>query len=57
LELFKINPQNPILRDHALKGDKIGLRSFSITGDYRVIYYIEDETAYFLDIGTHAQVY
>ncbi|MDP1722586.1 MAG: hypothetical protein Q8L37_05240 [Candidatus Gottesmanbacteria bacterium] len=24
---------------------------------FRVIYYIHDDTAYFVDIGTHAQVY
>ncbi len=25
IELFKTNPQNPILHDHPLKGNKIGL--------------------------------
>ncbi len=31
---------------------------FFVTGDIsRVIYYIEEDTAYFLDIGTHNQVY
>ena len=30
---------------------------FYVTGDVRVIYYIHEETAYFVDIGTHAQVY
>ena len=57
LKLFEINPQNPILRDHSLTGNFKGLRSFSVTGDIRVIYYIEGETAYFIDIGSHNQVY
>ncbi len=55
--LFLQNPSNPFLRDHALMGTIKGLRSFSITGDIQVTYYIEDETAYFVDIGTHNQIY
>lgn len=55
--LFAKNPNNPFLKDHALKGSKRGLRSFSITGDIRVIYEIEENFIHFLDIGTHNQVY
>jgi len=55
--LFLQNPTDPILKNHELKGDKLGMRSFSITGDIRVVYYILDYTAYFVDIGTHNQVY
>ena len=40
LELFMVDTSNPILRDHSLKGEKKSFRSFSITGDIRVIYYI-----------------
>jgi len=57
IETFKNNPAFPLLHDHALKGEKEGLRSFSITGDIRVIYYIQGTTAYFIDIGSHNQVY
>jgi len=45
--LFKINPQNPKLKDHRLVGKMIDLRSFSINGDMVI----------FLDIGSHNQVY
>ncbi len=55
--LFISDPNNPLLRDHALGGKMKGFRSFSITGDIRVIYYIFDDAAYFVDIGTHNQVY
>lgn len=55
--MFAENPQNLLLKDHPLKGKKIGLRAFSVTGDIRVVYYIFNDTAYFLDIGTHNQVY
>lgn len=54
---FGENPQNPVLEDHALSGRLKGYRAFSITGDIRVIYYIHGDTAYFVDIGTHNQVY
>ena len=54
---FEKNSADLSLHDHSLKGKSIGLRSFSITGDVRVIYKIEGGKAYFLDIGTHNQVY
>ena len=57
LKLFAKNPRNPVLKDHTLKGKKITLRAFSITGDIRVVYIIKGNTTYFLDIGTHRQVY
>jgi len=55
--LFLDSPRNPILNDHQLKGKKNDMRSFSITGDIRVIYFIKDGDAYFVDIGSHNQVY
>lgn len=54
---FSDNPRDIILKDHPLSGKMEGFRSFSITGDVRVVYYIHKETAYFIDIGTHNQVY
>jgi addiction module RelE/StbE family toxin len=57
LKIFMHDPESPVLRDHALKGTKLGLRSFSIAGDVRVVYKIVDGVAYFLDIGSHNQVY
>lgn len=58
LGIFIENPHDPILRTHHLVGDKMDLKSFSVTGDIRVVYCEEsDETALFLDVGTHNQVY
>jgi addiction module RelE/StbE family toxin len=56
-KMFESNPSNPFLHDHKLTGDKEGFRAFSITGDIRVIYVMEKGIAYFLDIGTHNQIY
>lgn len=58
VDLFKIDRSNNLLRDHSLVGDKKGLRSFSISGDYRVIYRLVSESfVEFIDIGSHNQVY
>jgi len=57
IDLFKSNPFHPILCCHLLQGEKFGFHSFSITGDVRIIYTIEDNVATFIDIGTHNQVY
>ena len=56
-DIFEANSKDPILKDHALAGKLQGYRSFSITGDIRVVYYIFEDTIYFVDIGTHNQVY
>ena len=57
LEVFRTHPQDPILRCHKLTGALKGMEAFSITGDVRVIYRRQGDNAYFLDIGTHNQVY
>lgn len=56
-KLFLQNRSDPRLKDHPLKGPMQGLRAFSITGDIRAIYRVQNKTVEFLDIGTHAQVY
>lgn len=54
---FSLDPSNPVLRDHPLKGEKADFRAFSITGDIRVIYSKGEDYIYFIDVGTHNQVY
>ncbi len=44
-------------RPHALRGSMQGLHSFSITPDVRVIYLENNDYYFFLDIGTHQQIY
>lgn len=58
LLLFMSNSSSPILKDHGLIGKMKDFRSFSITGDIRVIYQQESEDIInFIDIGSHNQVY
>ncbi len=57
LKLFKRDSDYPLLHDHKLTGKLQGYRAFSVTGDVRTVYYVKNNTAYFVDIGTHNQVY
>ena len=57
-KLFIENRHHPLLKDHALTGEFVGCRSFSITGDVRVIYrtFGTGKTV-FLTVGTHHELY
>ncbi len=58
IDLFIQNPFHPLLKIHPLKGNMLGLRAFSVTGDYRVIYRIvSNDTVKLINIGTRAQIY
>lgn len=58
LRIFQQNPTSPILNDHQLKGSKNNFRSFSVTGDIRIVYQrVPENHVILLDIGTHNQVY
>jgi len=58
LKLFQENPLNPTLKDHQLRGDKVDLRAFSVTGDIRIVYLpLSEDEVLLLDIGSHNQVY
>jgi addiction module RelE/StbE family toxin len=59
IQLFELNPLNPQLKNHALKGKLRGKRAFSAGFDLRVIFKIEGEyvTVEMLGVGTHNQVY
>jgi len=57
ISMFLKNPQHPLLRAHPLRGVRKNFYSFSVTGDIRIIFYIYQSNVYFVDIGTHNQVY
>ena len=59
IDLFLHDRKNSILKDHQLQGNMRTFRSFSVAGDYRIIYYEKDENIIFIfvDIGSHNQVY
>ena len=58
LELFRIDPFEASLRNHALKGKYLGYRSIDIGGDIRALYTVKgDVIIIFGFIGTHSQLY
>lgn len=57
LDLFTEDPFNPLLNNHSLSGRFIGQRSINITGDWRAIYIVEQNTVIFIALGTHSQLY
>ncbi len=58
LEIFKKNPYEKVLRDHALKGKYLGYRSIDISGDIRALYMIKGDTIIIFGfIGSHSQLY
>ena len=57
LELFVKDRKSHLLRDHRLVGKKNYFRSFSVSGDIRVIYAEERDEIILIDIGSHNQVY
>lgn len=54
IEKFRENPFHPSLRLHQLSGKLDGFWSISIDLQYRIIFEIISDTAFFHSIGTHA---
>lgn len=58
LQLFRVDPFNDVLYNHALTGTWAGHRSVSFGGDWRLHYYeVEEGVAVFVACGTHSQLY
>lgn len=57
LELFLKDSRHPSLRLHKIRRkDRLKIWSISITQEYRMLYE-ENDHLYFVDIGTHDEVY
>lgn len=58
LGVFRTNPFDVSLRNHALKGKYLGYRSIDISGDIRALYTVKGDTIIIFGfIGTHSQLY
>lgn len=58
IKLFETDPKHPSLRTHKLTGNLTNRWSVSISRGLRMVYVILDnDVAYFVDLGTHDQVY
>jgi mRNA-degrading endonuclease YafQ of YafQ-DinJ toxin-antitoxin module len=57
LSLFHANHLHPSLRLHKLSGNFKNIWSISIDKNTRMLLVLDEEGAYFFDIGTHDQIY
>lgn len=57
LQLFRQDPFDVELRNHALTGRYLGSRSIDITGDYRALFKEFGNKAFFHLLGTHKELY
>lgn len=58
IKLFEKDPKHPSLRTHKLTGNLGDTWSISISRGFRMVYLVlEKDIVYFVDIGTHDEVY
>jgi mRNA interferase YafQ len=61
LEKLEINPFDPVLRTHKLKGRLSGVWACKVTSDYRILFEITEDDAgtciLLLSVGKHDEVY
>ncbi|MDO8639580.1 MAG: type II toxin-antitoxin system mRNA interferase toxin, RelE/StbE family [bacterium] len=57
LIIFEKDESNPILNNHALKGEYQDYRSINVTGDVRAIYVKNAQGVIFVMIGSHSGLY
>ncbi len=54
LIVFRSDPFDPRIKTHKLKGNLSEYWSFSISYGYRILFrFIDKETVFFIDIGSH----
>ncbi len=57
LQIFSQNPKHVSLRLHKLSGNLDNMWSISVSKSYRLVFLIDSDEAYFVDFGTHDEVY
>jgi addiction module RelE/StbE family toxin len=57
LSLFQENPKHVSLKLHKLKGDLKNMWSIAIDRNYRMLFVDDEMGIYFVDLGTHDEVY
>lgn len=56
LRRFAIDPQDPLLRTHNLKGDLDAYWAFRVDDDLRVLFRWDGDTCFLVALGTHDEV-
>jgi hypothetical protein len=53
LRRFAVDPQDPLLRTHKLKGDLEGYWAFSVDDDLRVLFRWSGDEGFLVNLGSH----
>ena len=57
LRRFAVDPQDPLLRTHKLKGELDVYWAFGVDSDLRVLFRWEGDEAFLVNLGSHDEVY
>jgi mRNA-degrading endonuclease YafQ of YafQ-DinJ toxin-antitoxin module len=57
LRRFAVDPGDPLLRTHKLKGELADYWAFSVDRDLRVLFRWEGDVAFLVSLGSHDEVY
>lgn len=57
LRRFAVNPQDPLLRTHKLKGDLADYWAFRVDDDPRVLFRGDGDACFLVALGSHDEVY
>ena len=57
LRRFAVDPRDPLLRTHKLKGEFAGYWAFTVDDDLRVLLRWDGNVAFLVNLGSHDEVY
>ena len=57
LRRFAVDPADPVLRVHKLKGELRDYWSFTVDDDLRVLFRWDGDEAFLVNLGSHDEVY
>ena len=57
LRRFAVDPRDPLLRTHKLKGDLAAYWAFSVDEDLRVLFRWDGDVAFLVNLGSHDEIY
>jgi mRNA-degrading endonuclease YafQ of YafQ-DinJ toxin-antitoxin module len=57
LRRFALDPKDPLLRAHKLKGELKDYWAFSVDDDLRVVFRWQGDEAFLVNLGSHDELY
>jgi mRNA-degrading endonuclease YafQ of YafQ-DinJ toxin-antitoxin module len=57
LRRFAVDPADPLLRTHKLKGELDAYWAFSASDDLRILFRWDGDEAFLVNLGSHDQVF